>query len=64
MRSRRRVVATLLVTGTMVGFAGSAFAEPPKGQGYFKNVNGGGAGASECSGPHQSQLPTGQAKKC
>jgi hypothetical protein len=47
----------------------TASGEPPKGQGYFKDVNGkdvngGGAGGSECAGPHQDQLPNGQAKKC
>ena len=65
MPSIKRAVTVAVATGAIVGAtAAAAFGEPPKGQGYFKDVNGGGAGASECAGPHPSQLAQGQAKKC
>jgi hypothetical protein len=65
MMRTRRIFATLLATGLVAGVtAGPVSAEPPKGQGYFKDVQGGGAGESECAGPHSADLPAGQAKKC
>lgn len=64
MRNAKRALVTLAATGVIFGAPAAAFGEPPKGQGYFKNVQGGGAGESECAGPHQDQLPKGQGKKC
>jgi hypothetical protein len=64
-RKLRKSAAILAVSGLALATAAPvASAEPPKGQGYFKDVNGGGAGESECAGPHVDQLPNGQAKKC
>jgi hypothetical protein len=65
-RKLRKSAALLAVSGlALVVGAPAASAEPPKGQGYFKDVNGGGAGKSECAGPHEDQLPNGVAKnKC
>jgi len=66
MRSRTRKIAALLAASSLAiaALAPAAGAEPPKGQGYFKDVQGGGAGESECAGPHSQDLPQGQAKKC
>jgi hypothetical protein len=64
-RKTGKVAALLAASGLAIGaFAPAAGAEPPKGQGYFKDVQGGGAGESECAGPHPADLPAGQAKKC
>jgi hypothetical protein len=52
-RKLRKSAALLAVSGlALAAVAPIASAEPPKGQGYFKDVNGGGAGESECAGPH------------
>ena len=67
MRNKTRKIAAVLGASAVALVAvvpATANGEPPKGQGYFKDVNGGGAGGSECAGPHQDQLPNGQQKKC
>ena len=66
MRKKTTKIAALLAAASLgiTALAPAAGAEPPKGQGYFKDVNGGGAGESECAGPHPEDLPAGQAKKC
>jgi len=64
-RKTSKIAALLAASGLAIAaFSPVAGAEPPKGQGYFKDVNGGGAGESECAGPHVNDLPAGQAKKC
>jgi len=64
-RKTGKLAALLATAGIAVAaLAPAAGAEPPKGQGYFKDVQGGGAGESECAGPHSQDLPAGQAKKC
>jgi hypothetical protein len=50
----------LFVAGVLAAPASS----PPEGQGFLKDIPGGGAGQSECSTAHQDQLPEGQQKKC
>ena len=64
-RKTRKIAALLAASGLAIAALSPAVgAEPPKGQGYFKDVRGGGAGESECAGPHPADLPAGQAKKC
>jgi hypothetical protein len=64
-RKTGKIAALFATAGlALAALAPAAGAEPPKGQGYFKDVQGGGAGASECAGPHTADLPQGQAKKC
>jgi len=66
MRRKTGKIAALFAATSLgiTALAPAAGAEPPKGQGYFKDVQGGGAGESECAGPHPADLPQGQAKKC
>jgi hypothetical protein len=64
-RSHTKVAAVVAAAGLAVAaFAPAAGADPKPFSGYFKDVNGGGNGGSECAGPHSDQLPPGQAKQC
>jgi hypothetical protein len=64
MGKARRLAVVLLAGSALSVSVAAASGEPPKGKGYLKDVQGGGAGQSECAPPHQDQLPPGQAKKC
>ena len=66
LRKKTGKIAALLaaISVAVAAFAPAAGADPKPFSGYFKDVNGGGNGASECAGPHQAQLPPGQGKKC
>ena len=64
-RKLRKSAALLAVSGLALAAAAPvASADPKPFSGYYKNVNGGGNGESECAGPHVDQLPPGQGKKC
>jgi hypothetical protein len=67
MRSKTRKIAAVLGASAVALVAvvpATANADPKPFQGYFKDVNGGGNGESECAGPHPADLPPGQAKQC